>query len=143
TDVSAARRADIRRQAEDAGLEIVGLHWLLAKTVGLHLTSPDTGVRARTRDYLIALAEGCRDLGGTIMVFGSPKQRSLLPGVSAEQARDWAVETFRQVAPALADCGVRLSVEPLAPVETDFITTCAAADEIVRRVDHPSVALHL
>ena len=41
TDVPPARRAELRQQAEDAGVEIIGLHWLLAKTEGLHLTSPD------------------------------------------------------------------------------------------------------
>ena len=35
TDLSARRRAEMRRQAADAGVEIIGLHWLLAKTEGL------------------------------------------------------------------------------------------------------------
>ena len=41
TDISAGRREEVRRQADAAGLQIVGLHWLLAKTQGLYLTSPD------------------------------------------------------------------------------------------------------
>src|SRR5688500_15829693 len=81
TDVDAGRRAELRRQAADVGLQIIGLHWLLAGTEGFYLTSPDPGVRERTADYLVALAEATRDLGGDLMVFGSPKQRSLLPGV--------------------------------------------------------------
>jgi sugar phosphate isomerase/epimerase len=44
TDVSAEQRQTLRRQAEDAGVEIIGLHWLLAKTEGLQLTSPDAAV---------------------------------------------------------------------------------------------------
>ena len=44
-DVSPAQREAIRRQVEAAGLEVVGLHWLLAKTEGFHLTSPDAAVR--------------------------------------------------------------------------------------------------
>src|SRR5690606_18438375 len=94
TDVSAARRAELRRQAADAGVEIIGLHWLLAKTEGLHLTSPDAAVRQRTADYLVALAEGCRDLGGTLMVFGSPMQRSYSPPATATDAFERAVDTF-------------------------------------------------
>ena len=72
---------------EDAGLETIGLHWLLAKTEGLYLTSPEESVRRATGDYLIALAEATRDLGGTLMVLGSPKQRSLLPGVTLRAGR--------------------------------------------------------
>ncbi len=83
--ISPSQRADIRRLAEDAGLEVVGLHWLLAKTEGLHLTSPDPATRRRTAEYLGELARLCRDLGGWVLVLGSPQQRNLLPGVSPQQ----------------------------------------------------------
>src|SRR3954447_21272312 len=72
TDVSAERRRELRRQAEEQGLTIIGLHWLLAKTEGFMIASPDAAVRGRTADYLGELARCCRDLGGTLMVFGSP-----------------------------------------------------------------------
>src|SRR3954451_15807341 len=71
TDVTAEQRKLLRRQAEDSGLKIIGLHWLLAKTEGLQVTSVDEGVRRRTADYLVELARCCRDLGGDLMVFGS------------------------------------------------------------------------
>src|SRR5271166_3469311 len=67
TDVTAEQRRLLRRQAEDYGLTILGLHWLLAKTEGLHLTSPDETVRRRTADYLVELASACRDMGGELM----------------------------------------------------------------------------
>jgi sugar phosphate isomerase/epimerase len=143
TDVSPQRRAELRRQADDAGVAILGLHWLLAKTDGLYLTSPDADVRRRTTAYLISLAEACRDLGGSLMVFGSPKQRSLLPGVTAAQAYEWAAATFKAALPAIADCGVTICMEPLSPAETDFVTTCADAVRLGAMVDHPNFVLHL
>jgi sugar phosphate isomerase/epimerase len=76
-------------------------------------------------------------------VFGSPKQRSLLPGVSREQAFEWAAETFRKSMPALAGNGVSICMEPLSPAETDFITTCEEAAALIRAVDHPNFTLHL
>ncbi len=143
TDVSPQQRAELRLQADDAGVQIIGLHWLLAKTEGLYLTSPDPAVRQRTAEYLKSLAEACHDLGGTVLVFGSPKQRSLLPGVTSEQAYAWAAETFRAAMPALADCGVTLCMEPLSPAETDFVNTCADAARLAGMVDDRHFVLHL
>lgn len=143
TDVTSNRRADLRQQAADAGVEIFGLHWLLAKTEGFYLTSPDRDVRQRTAAYLVALAEACHDFGGDLMVFGSPKQRSLLPGVSRDQAFDWAADTFRQALPAIADFGVTVCMEPLSPAETDFVNTCAEALRLAEMVNHPNIVLHL
>jgi sugar phosphate isomerase/epimerase len=143
TELDAGRRADLRMQAADADVEILGLHWLLARTEGLHLTSPDLDVRTRTVEYLVALAEATRDFGGDVMVFGSPKQRSLPAGVSWDQAFDCAVETFRRAMPGVADSGVSICMEPLAPVETNFINTCAEGARLMEAVGHPNFVLHL
>ena len=132
----------MKQEAERHGLEIIGLHWLLAKTTGLYLTSPDPEIRKATADYLKLLARACRQLGGHLMVFGSPQQRSLLPAISKQQAAEFAADVFRQAAPAFADNEVLLCLEPLTAKETDFINTCDEAMEIVRLVDHPSMALH-
>lgn len=140
--VAASVFEGMKQEAERHGLEIIGLHWLLAKTTGLYLTSPDAAIRKATADYLMLLARVCRQLGGHIMVFGSPQQRSLLPGISKQQAAEFAADVFRQAAPAFADNDVILCLEPLTLKETDFINTCDEAMEIVRLVDHPSMALH-
>ena len=142
TDVPPDRRKLLRKQAEEAGLTILGLHWLLAKTEGLQLTSPDTAVRQRTAEYLGELARCCRDLGGDILVFGSPKQREIPPGHTYERAREYAVDTFHRASEALANNNVTLCLEPLAPSDTPFINTCAEACEILERIDHPNFALH-
>ena len=141
--VTPRQRDEIRRLAEKHGLAVVGLHWLLAKTQGYHLTSPDAAVRQRTSDYLAELARLCRDLGGSILVFGSPQQRNLLPGVTQEQGTEYAAEVFRAAMPAIADCGVTLAVEPLGPSEGDFLNTAAQAVELIQRVDSPHCRLHL
>jgi sugar phosphate isomerase/epimerase len=142
-ELTAGRRTELRQQAADAGVELVGLHWLLAGTSGLHLTSADPDVRARTAEYLVALAEATRDLGGTLMVFGSPKQRSLQDGVSWDQAFEHAAEVFRAAMPGVAARGVRICMEPLDPGETNFINTCAEGMRLVEAVAHPQFVLHL
>jgi len=142
TDVSAEQRATLKQQAEDHGIEIVGLHWLLAKTEGLHLTTSDAAVRKATSDYLIELGHACADLGGSVMVFGSPGQRNLEEGMSMQQAMANASEVFKACLPALADRGVSICMEPLTPKETNFINTCAQAMELIRMTDEPNFFLH-
>ena len=90
TDVSNEQRRQLRAQAEACGLTIIGLHWLLAKTTGFQLTSPDAAVRKTTADYLIELARCCRDLGGHLLVFGSPAQRRVPHDNTKHQAAEFA-----------------------------------------------------
>ena len=49
------------------------------------------------------LAELCADLGGKIMVLGSPQQRNLLDGVSYEDGEAYAAEVLHAAMPACAD----------------------------------------
>lgn len=135
TDVSADRRRELRRQAEKHGLEVAGLHWLLAKTEGYHLTSPDPEVRKRTSEYLAELAWFCADLGGKVLVFGSPSQRDLLPGVTYQKALEHAKEVFLRTVPVLEKTGVTLAVEPLAPATTTFLRTAREANELIDLVE--------
>jgi sugar phosphate isomerase/epimerase len=143
TDVTPGQRRLLRQQAEEVGLTLVGLHWLLARTSGLHLTSADQTVRDHTAAYLVELARCCRDLGGSVLVFGSPAQRSRQAGMSHEEALDHAADTFCGALAGIADCGVTLCLEPLAREETDFINTCSEAVCLIERIDHPHLRLHL
>lgn len=142
TDVSADRRRTLRKQAEDHGLQIMGLHWLLAKTEGLHLTTNDASVRKATSEYLKELGNACGDLGGDVLVFGSPNQRNLPEGVSREEGLDRAAAVFRACMPVMAERGVKICMEPLTPKETNFINSCADAVELIERVGHPNFILH-
>lgn len=140
--VPALVRQAMRRQAAEFGLSIIGLHWLLAKTEGLHLTTSDAQVRKATAEYLIELGNACADLGGDLMVFGSPFQRNIEVGLTREAAFANAAEVFRAALPRLADRGVRICMEPLTPKETNFINTCAEAVELIALVDQPNFCLH-
>jgi sugar phosphate isomerase/epimerase len=141
--LSKGRRRELKAIVEDSGLETIGLHWLLARTEGFYLTSRDPSVRRATGDYLKALAEATHDLGGSLMVLGSPKQRDLLPGVTYDEAASYAMEVFQDLLPVLESSNVDLCLEPLAPSETNFLNTCDQAMAIIRRLDHPRVKLHM
>ncbi len=145
TDLIRLPESTFRRMqvvAQEHGLQIIGLHWMLAKTTGLYLTHPDAAIRRNTAEYLRFLARMCRQLGGSVMVFGSPAQRNLLPGVSSEEATQYACDVFSQAAAEFADQQVTLCLEPLTPKETNFMNTCAEAVAIIEQLDHPNICLH-
>lgn len=142
-EVTESQRSDYRKLVESNGLEIIGLHWLLAKTQGFHLTSPDESVRARTLEYFKDLARLASDLGGGLMVLGSPLQRNFETPVSMLDARQFTIELLEQLIPTLESSEVVLAIEPLGPEETNFIQTAAEAQSICDQLDSPWVQLHL
>jgi sugar phosphate isomerase/epimerase len=143
TDVGPDRRRLMRQQAQDCGVQIIGLHWLLAKTQGFHLTSNEPAVRRRTAVYLVELARCTRDFGGNLMVFGSPAQRRIPANTSHAQATDNAIATLREAASGIWDCGVRVCLEPLSPPDADFLNTAGEAVAMLDALAHPAFALHL
>lgn len=143
TAISAAERRAIRDTAARVGIEISGIHWVLVQADGMHLTEPDTAIRQRTADYFVALADFCGDLGGRTIVVGSPKQRSLLPGVTHDQAWAWATEVFRPAVARAADRGVTICFEPLAPAETNFINTAVEGIAFAQQFASPAMSVIL
>ena len=122
---------------------MVGLHWLLAKTEGFHLTDPDPAIQQRTFDYARHLAETCSSMGGKIMVWGSPQQRTLAPEWSRPDAEARFVNFFQRLSPHLAAAGVTIAFEFLGPSETNFINTAAETITLLEKINSPNVRLHL
>jgi sugar phosphate isomerase/epimerase len=135
TDIPPAERARIRDLAGRAGLLVSGIHWVLAQTEGMHVNHPDAAVRARTAGYLRELVDFCADVGGRVMVVGSPKQRNVLDGVTFQQAWDWATASFREAVQQAENRGVTICFEPLAPAETNFINTAVDAIRFTRQLN--------
>ncbi|REK19241.1 MAG: sugar phosphate isomerase/epimerase [Planctomycetota bacterium] len=142
-EITSAQRQEVVRLAKASGLDVVGLHWLLAKTEGFHLTHPDAEVRKRTTAYVQDLARLCGDVGGSRMIFGSPQQRNVMEGVTPEQAFDNAAGVVSECLPVLEQTGVTLCMEPLGPTEGNFLNTANDAVRLIERIDHPNVRLIL
>ena len=144
--IDQAMRTQTRKVAERMEVEIIGLHWLLANVASerqLYVTHPDEQIRANTADYFVQLTQLCADLGGRVMVIGSPKARNLLPGVLYEQALRYAREVFMPSLDLAAQHNITLAIEPLGPAETNFLNTAADGIELIELVNHPNFRLHL
>ena len=138
TDIPAAERTRIRDAAARAGVTIPAIHWVLVQAEGMYLTSPDAATRTRTAQYFCDLVDFCADLGSRVIVVGSPKQRSLLPGVTYEQAWGWATDVFRPAVKLAEQRDVIICFEPLPPVDTNFINTAEEAVRFTRQLQSPS-----
>jgi sugar phosphate isomerase/epimerase len=136
--ISTAEAARIRRVVESSGLVVTGLHWLLIKPDGLSLTDPDATLRKRTLDVLIHLIGLCAELGGSVLVHGSPKQRQIAQGETHATALARLQDALAQAALAAARTGVIFCIEPLSQRETPLVNTIAEAAELVRAIDHPN-----
>ena len=60
-DISGGQRRRIVEQARQYGMEIIGLHWLLASPEGLPISHPDDAIRNRTAEYFKSLINFCGD----------------------------------------------------------------------------------
>lgn len=138
TEISSKRREAIRRAAEENGIEIVGLHWLLVKPEGLYINHPDEFIRIQTQEYIEALIHFCADLGGRILVHGSPHQRTVQEGWNFQKSWEYAKETFKVALKTARKRDVFYCIEPLAPTLTNFINTVEEAIQLLKEVRHPN-----
>jgi D-psicose/D-tagatose/L-ribulose 3-epimerase len=132
------RIAEIRRILEDHGLEFTGLHWLFLKPEGLHITTPEQAVRRRSWNHLRRLVELAAELGGGVLVLGSPKQRGSL-GIDREQATAYLEEGLRSIADFTAGRNCTILLEALSAEQTDVVNTLAEAERSIRRIAHPAI----
>jgi len=138
TEISSSRRKAILRAAEKSGIEIVGLHWLLVKPEGLYINHPDEFIRIKTQEYMEALIHFCADIGGKILVHGSPHQRTVQEGWKFDESWERAKETFRACLETAQKRNVIYCIEPLSSTSTNFINTVSESLRLVKEIRHPN-----
>src|SRR5437016_5262267 len=125
--------------AEDCGIVVTGLHWLLVKPAGLSISTRDDAVRKKTIDIMHTLIDQCAELGGKYLVHGSPHQRRVDPGETRAAAMARARDSFAAVAEHAAKAGVVYCIEPLSSEQTPLINTLEEAARIVKQINSPSI----
>ena len=152
-DLGVAQCATLRRAASDAGVSIVGLHWLLAQPAGLSITAADETVRRTTASAIRRQIDLCAQLGGELLVHGSPAQRRL-PAESANSgeaanageaasARGRAIDMLYGAAEYADSAGLIYCLEALAPPAANFVNTLDEAAAIVRGCPHHAMRMML
>ena len=139
-EISADNRRSYRNTIRNYGLTFAGLHWLMVSPKGLHVTTPDRALRERSWRHILELINLCADLGDNgVMVFGSPKQRCAVDGLSPAEATRNFTAGLASVATHAEERGVTMLVEPLPIGQCDVITTLGEAVEIVNQINSPAV----
>jgi sugar phosphate isomerase/epimerase len=137
TDLSDKERKRIREEIESEGMKVVGLHWLLARTEGLQINDPDSAVRERTARYMLDEVDLCADLGGEVLVLGSPQQRAIRPGFTRDEAWANMIDIMRRCGKRAEQREVFFCIEALPTPECEYINTVDMCAELVRQVDNP------
>jgi sugar phosphate isomerase/epimerase len=129
-----SKRAEIRNACRNTGVELSGLHWLLAAPAGLSITTADRTVWQKSVDVLLASIDLCAELGGAYLVHGSPAQRRVSDPSDAKRAE----EAWVLAAQAAETAGVVYCLEALAKPDCNFVNTLAEAVAVVRRIGSPA-----
>jgi D-psicose/D-tagatose/L-ribulose 3-epimerase len=137
--MGSARIAAARAAAEDAGIAVTGLHWLLIKPAGLSISARDEATRKKTVDVMLSLVDLCAELGGKYLVHGSPQQRRVEAGETRAAAMARAKECFAAVAERAQKAGVVYCIEPLSSEQTPLINTLEEAARMVAEVGSSSI----
>jgi sugar phosphate isomerase/epimerase len=137
--LGSAQIAAARAAAEDAGVAITGLHWLLIKPAGLSISTRDDAVRRKTVDVMLALVDQCAELGGRYLVHGSPHQRRIDGGDTRAAALARAQESFAAVAERAEKAGVLYCIEALSSDQTPLINTLEEAAALVGAIGSRAV----
>ena len=138
--VPLSKRKELRAIMAGEGLTFVGLHWLMVSPKGLHVTTPDDAVRARSWLHIRNLIDLSGDLGpDSVMVFGSPFQRGTTGGSTVAAATRRFVDGIASVAKQAQDRGVTILIEALPVEQADVVTSLDEAAQYVDEIGSPAV----
>jgi D-psicose/D-tagatose/L-ribulose 3-epimerase len=137
-EIPPGRRQELRGIIKSEGLEFAGLHWLLLTPKGLHATTADAALRRKTWDYVLKLIDFCGDMGGGIMVFGSPQQRGA-QGNTEEEARRNFADGLASVAKHAQERKSTILIEALPRKDTNVVNTLDEAVRMLEQINQPAI----
>ena len=97
--------------------------------------------RNALREYLDHTLARCRELGASIIVWGSSGSRNVAPGYSREKAWNQIKEFLGLAGDIARRHDLIIAIEPLRHQESNIINTGAEALQLVHEVNHPSIKM--
>jgi D-psicose/D-tagatose/L-ribulose 3-epimerase len=135
------RTGEVRRALAEEGLAFVGFHWLLVGPPDLHATTVDRRVRQTAWDHLARLVDLAGELGGGVLVFGSPHQRGTREGTSHATALRNLADGLAAIADRAAAAKCTVLLEAVSRPHTDVINTLAEANEVLSQLSREGLGM--
>lgn len=110
------------------------------------ITSHDRSVRENGIEFIKGLIKICGEIGAKVLcgpLYAEVFRRRFLNDNERRKEREICINSLKAVAPYAQDGDVTLALEPLVRFETDLINTSEQAVELLEKVDHPNIKLHL
>lgn len=130
----------VLKTAQDLGLKIpLVCSGEVYGQLKISFTDPDAGVRREAIDRVKELADFAGFLGGNINIGRVRGQYAL--GVAREQSWEWAVEAFQEISDHGAKKDVKVALETINILQSNFINTLDEALKITQDVNRPNFSL--
>jgi D-psicose/D-tagatose/L-ribulose 3-epimerase len=91
--------------------------------------------------YLDSTLDRCRQLGASVVVWGSASSRNIPAGHSREQTWEEIKRFLARAGDIAKSHGLVIGIEPLRKQESNIINTGAEALQLVNEVNHPNVKM--
>jgi len=136
---------NIKKALARNDLAFVGFHWLLVSSQArasrpMSPTSPDKALRDAANERLRLLLSVAGELGGGVLVLGSPKQRKSSPGQKAGEAAALLRDCLCSLGDYAVKCNSKVLIEALDSTQCDVINTLAEAAELVNAAASPGLS---
>jgi sugar phosphate isomerase/epimerase len=134
--------ASYRNFWESRGIQIVAMQALLFGKPDLTIFQ-DSHQRKETFDYLSGMIELGSKLGANVLVFGSPKNRSIA-NLAGQEVEEIALSFFPDLGEVAVKHGVIFCIEPNPTAyNCDFIINSQQGLELVTKTNSEGFGLHL
>lgn len=137
-DMSESEFREKKKRVNDTRIKVECFNILFPKTISLLDTSADWML---VQDYLHRAFERINQLEGNIVVFGSGKCRTCIPGVSFDEGHRRLVDIVRKTGEIAAEYGVTVVIEPLNTSECNTVNTIVEGAMLKATVNMPNVGL--
>ena len=137
-NVDSKKIRKIKQVLKKSGLDFVGFHWLFLSPKGLHITTPDLTIREKSWDHLRRLIDITGELGGGVLVLGSPKQRNAI-GISPEEALGYLKEGLSKIATYAVKRNSTILIEALPKKYTNVINRLEESKQLIQSVNKAGI----